>query len=395
MSVAVKKNTAVAVMEEVSEGTYVAPAAATDYVQVLTDGLEMSSSKESIKRNVFTGSIGQTSPRSGQKQASGTIGTEARAFSTEGAAPENDKLLKSALGARRQASTTTTTKASGNTASVLQIEDADISKFNIGDIVMIKMAGAHHVSPISAKSTGTGTATITLKVPHPSGDVTDSAVIGKFTTYYVADSGHSSLSISKYLDGAVLEYAVGCRVNSLSLENFATGQIPNFSFGFEGLNFGRSVTSIPHTPSYDTAYPPIVLDAKLYMDTTEIEVNELSINIENSLGFQSAFNQENGRKSGRAVERTITGSFNPYKQTDSIANFTKYENDTPFSLFAYAKVPTGVEGEFGNVVAVYMPNCVITDMQEADDNGLLQENISFSADRGAAGTTNEIYICFI
>lgn len=395
MSVVVKKNTAVAVMEEVTEGTYVAPAAVTDYVQTLSDGLEMSFSKEKIERQTFNSSIGKTSPRTGQKSASGSIPVEARAFSTEGGAPEFDKLMKSALGTRRQASTTTTTKASGNTASVLQIEDADISKFNIGDIIMIKMAGAYHVSPITAKSSGAGTATITLLIPHPSGDVTDSAVIAKFTTYTVADSGHPSLSISKYLESAVLEYAVGCRVNSMSLENFATGQLPSFNFGFEGLNASRSLTAIPHTPSYDSALPPIVLDAKLYMDTTEIEVNELSISLENALGFQSSFSEENGRSSGRAVERTITGSFNPYKLSDSIANFTKYSNDTAFKLFAYAKVPTGVAGEFGNVIAIYMPNCVITDMAEAEQDGLLQENISFSADRGASGTTSEIYISFI
>jgi hypothetical protein len=34
-------------------------------------------------------------------------------------------------------------------------------------------------------------------------------------------------------------------------------------------------------------------------------------------------------------------------------------------------------------------------MAEADQDGLLQEGISFSADRGTAGTTDEIYIAFI
>ena len=395
MSVAVKKNTAVAVMEEVTEGTYVAPASATDYLQTLADGLELNFSKEVVERNINTNSIGQTSPRTGQKSASGSIPVEARAFSTEGGAPEFDKLMKSALGTKRQNTTTITTKASGNTASVLQIEDADISKLNVGDIVMVKAAGAYHVSPIASKTSGTGTATATLLIPHPSGDTPDSAVISKFTTYTVADSGHPSLSVSKYVDGAVLEYAVGCRVNSMSLEGFATGQIPSFNFGFEGLNADKSVTPIPHTPSYDSALPPIVLDARIYMDTAEIEVNELTLSLENTLGFQSSFSEENGRSSGRATSRTITGSINPYKLTNSVANFTKYSNDTAFKLFAYAKVPTGTAGEFGNVVAIYMPNCVITDMSEGDQDGLLQENISFSANRGAAGTSNEIYICFI
>jgi hypothetical protein len=395
MGIIVKKNTAVAVMEEVTEGTYVAPSSASKYVQTLADGFELSPSKEVIERDIFTSSIGKTSPRTGQFQVTGSIPVELRAFSTEGGAPEFDLLMKSALGTRRQATTTTTTKASGNTASVLQIEDADITKFNVGDIIMIKMDDAYHVSPITAKSTGTGTATITLLIPHPSGDIDDSVVIGKFTTYTVADSGHPSLSISKYLESAVLEQATGCRVSSMSLEGFSTGQLPTLNFGFEGLNFDRSLTAIPHTPSYDTALPPIILDAKAYMDTDALEINELTISLENTLGFKSSISEANGRSSGRATERTISGTFNPYKEDDSIANFTKYVNDTPFKLFAYAKVPTGTDGEFGNVVAVYMPNCVITEMGESDQDGLVQENISFSANRGSAGTTNEIYICFI
>lgn len=395
MSDTVKSNLAWAAIIEDTEGTYKAPAGATEFLQTLKDGSELSGSKEQLERNVFTSSIGKTTPRTGQFQASGSLAVEARAHSTAGAAPEYDGLIRSAMGSRRQAGTTTTTKGSGNTASVLQIEDADISKFNVGDIVLVKQSGAYHVSPITAKSTGTGTATITLLIPHPSGDCSDSVVIEKFTTYYLADSGHPSLSVSKYTEGAVLEQAVGCKVTSMSLENFTTGQMPSFNFSFEGLNFSRSLTAIPYTPSYDTALPPILLDAKIYMDTTALTVNELTLSLENTLGFKSSIAAENGRVSSRATERTITGSFNPYKQDDSIANYTKFVNNTSFALFAYAKVPTGVSGQFGNIVAIYMPNCTITDLGETDQDGLLQEAISFSANRGTAGTTNELYISVI
>jgi len=395
MGTTVKKNTAVGIEIESTEGTYVAPSAATKYVQTLADGFELSPAKELLERNIFTSSIGKTSPLTGQFQVQGTIPVEARAFSTEGTAPEYDALMRSALGSRRQITTTTTTKASGNTGSVLQIEDADISKFNVGDIVMVKQSGAYHVSPISAKSTGAGTATITLLIPKASGSFSNSVVVSKSTTYIVADSGHPSLSISKYVENAVLEKALGCKVTSMALENFATGQIPSFSFGFEGLNFDRSLTPIPHTPSYDTALPPIVLDGRLYMDGTSIEVNEISVQLENALGFKTSISAENGRVSSRATERTITGTFNPYKADDSVANYTKYKNNTAFSLFAYAKVPTSTAGEFGNVVAIYMPNCIITELGEGDQDGLLQDSITFSANRGTAGSTSEIYIAFI
>jgi hypothetical protein len=393
VSIAVKKNTAYAVEIESTEGTYVAPTASTSFVQTLDSGADIAPSKQLLSRSIFTASIGQTAPRTGEFQVTASMPVEARANSVEGVAPEYDKLMQSALGTKHVISTTTTTKT-GNTTTVLQIQDADISKFAVGDIVMVKKSGGYHVSPIISKTTGTGTASVTLLAPHPV-SIPDGCTISKSTTYNVADSGHPSLSISKYLESAVLEQAVGCKVKDLALDNFATGQLPSWKFGLEGLNFGRSLTAPPYAPSYDSALPPIILDGRIYMGATAFDVNKLSVTLTNTLGFQTSIAASNGRVSSRATDRKIKGTFDPYKSSTDIANYTLYANNTAFSLFAYAKVPTGVAGEFGQVVAVYMPNCVITDIGEADSSGLLQDNISFSANRGNSGTTPEIYIAFI
>lgn len=386
MAIVVTKNQGWAVEIEVTEGTYVAPASAASFVQTLADGAEMSRSKEVIERNVFTSSIGKTQPRTGQFTASGSMPVEARAMASEGTAPEYDKLMRSGLGTRTQLASAVTTQT-GNTSSVLQVPDASL--FTVGDIILVKQTGAYHVSPVSAIDTGTDE--ITLSIPG-AGAFADNVVIAKHTTYKVADSGHPSLSISRYLEGAVLQQVTGARVNSISLDGFSTGQLPSFNFGFEGLNFDSSLTAPPYTAAYDAQLPPIILDAKVYMDGAEIDVNELTFSIENALGFQTSVSAENGRVSGRAVERTITGSFNPYMASDSMANFSKFKNNTPFSIFAYAKLPSATAGEFSGIVAVYMPNCVITELAENDADGLLQDSITFSANRGAASTTPEIYI---
>ncbi len=395
MAIVVRNTTSIAVEEEVTEGTYVTPSAATSFVQVLDSGLEIKPSKELLERNVFSGTIGKVTPRTGMKSVSGTIPTECRAFSTAGSAPEFNSLMKSAFGTRRQNTTVVTTKASGNTATILQIEDADISKFNIGDIILVKQTGAYHVSPITAKSTGAGTATVTMLVAHPSGDCTDSVTIEKFTTYLMAESGHPTLSVSKYMDSLVREYATGCRVNKFQLSNFATGKIPTLSFGFDGLDFSRSLTAPSYTPSYDSALPPIVLDGRAYQDGSAIVINEISISVENTVGFSTSIAAANGKVASRVTSRKITGTINPYQQTDSIANYTKFNANTEFSLFAYAKNDTSTAGEFGNIVALYMPKCLITELGSADADGLVQESISFAASRGTAGTTNELYFCFI
>lgn len=388
MSDVVKKNQAWAAIVEDTEGEYKAPVAGNEFIQTLTEGSEMSRSKQLLERNVFTASIGQTAPRTGMFEVSGSLAVEAKSAQVEGEEPQFDGLMQSALGDRRQLTSPVTT-GSGHTTSVINIADADES-FAVGDIVLIKEDDAFHVSPISAVSSSS----ITLLVPAENA-FSNAVVVAKHTTYICADSGHPALSISRYLEGTILQAGIGCKVSSLALENFSTGAIPNFKFGFEGLNFDSSLTPIPATPSYDTNLPPIMLAGKVFMDGAEIDVNELSFSLENTLGFKTSINAENGKTSSRATERTISGSFNPYMASDSMANYNKFKDNTSFSIFAYAKLPSATEGEFSGIVAVYMPNCLITELSEADNDGLMQDNITFSANRGTAGDKPEIYITFI
>jgi hypothetical protein len=395
MSDTIKNNLKVAVMVEASEGTYLAPSSADAFISPLSDGFEINPAKELLERNNLNSSIGKSTARGGMKSVTASISVEAKANGVAGAEPEYSPLLKAALGTSRQNTTVVTTKASGNTATVLQIQDADISKFNVGDIILVKQTGAYHLSPVISKTTGTGTATITMLVAHPSGDCSDSVTIEKFTTYFTANSGHPTLSLSKYVENARLEQAAGCRVSSMSLNNFSTGQLADLSFSLEGLNFDHSLTPPAYTPSYDLALPPIVLSAYVYQDGSALAINELSLNVENSLAYKTSTASPNGKISSRITERVVTGSINPYKQDDSIANFTKFKNDTEFSVFGYMAVPNGTAGEFKDVVAFYMPKCMISEYSEGDQDGLLQENLSFSASRGADGSNEELYIGII
>lgn len=396
LDIAAAKNTHIGVVEEHCEGVFEPADAPTDYVQTLQEGFELSQTKEVIERNIFTGSIGRTSPLTGQFQASGTIPTEFRAASAAGGIPEIDVLLRSGLGARKQIETVTTTKAMGNTSDTLQIENADISKFAVGDIIRVNEPGEYHVSPITNVVTTPGSASITLLIPREDEVSFSGAVqIDKVTQYNVADSGHPSFSLSKWVEGTLLEKAEGCKVNSISLENFTTGQLPQMSFGFEGLNFDREIGTIPVTPSYSSQLPPILLNGRVFLNEDIIHINELTLSIENTLGFVTSINAPNGRYSSRATERTITGTFNPYKLADNIDMFNRYKNNTPFTIFAYAKIPANNAGEFGGVVAIYLRNVLITELGEADQDGLLQESVTFSADRGASGNIPEISIAFI
>lgn len=397
MSIAVKNNTTWAVETESTEGTYIAPVSADSFVQTLVDGSEMTPAKELLERNVFNGSIGKSTPRSGIKSVSGSLPVEYRSSSVAGAAPEYDKLLLSAMGQKRSMSSTLTTDT-GHTTTVINIQDADIGDINVGDIVTVKQTGAYHTSPVIAVDDTLGAANITLLVPMASAP-SDGVVIEKFTTYITADSGHPSLSVSKYIESAVTEKASGCKVTSMSLDTFETGQISSLNFGFEGMGFDRTITPAPFSPSYDDSLPPIILEACVWQNGVKLPVNSLSLSLENTLGFATSTCSSNGRISSRVTERNITGSMNPYKHDDNIDQFNFFKANEEFSVFAFARIPSldvnaNPTGEYSQVVAIYMPKCFISELTEADQDGLLQEELSFVASRGTDGQTEELYMGF-
>ena len=382
MTFAVKDRTTVYIKEEVTEGTYVAPAAGSDAILPLTDGLEMSPAVENIERNNLDNSIGKSAPRKGQKSVSASISVEAKAHGTAGTAPEYGLLVESALGAER--SNTAETSTTGHTATVINFTSHG---FNIGDIVLVKESGAYHVSPITA-ITGTS---ITLLVA-ASGAFSDSVVVEAVQTYYTANSGHPRLSVTKYVENAIEERGIGMAVSSMALANFATGQIPQLDFSLEGLNHARSATAPSYTPAYDAALPPITLSACVYLDGSQITLNEFNFSVENELGFISSTCDANGRTASRVNARSVSGSINPYKSISDVSNYNKFTDGTLFSLFAYASVPTGTAGEIQDVIGFYLPNCYVTELGEADQDGILQDSISFMATRGNDGSTEEVYV---
>jgi hypothetical protein len=168
--------------------------------------------------------------------------------------------------------------------------------------------------------------------------------------------------------------------------------LASWNFAFEGLDWDTSLTAQPHSPSYSSALPPIILSACVFQDGVKVQVNELSLSVENTLGFVTSTCAANGRLSSRVTERVISGTMNPYKADDSVANLTAFKANTSFSLFAFAYIPSSTAGEYGQVVSVYMPNCVVTEIAEQDQDGLLQEAITFSVDRGTQGNQEELYV---
>lgn len=385
MGYTVKKNTKLAIEPEITQGTYVAPSAGASFIQVKSDGLEITPARELLERNILGLGLAKAVPRTGLKSVTGSIPVEMKAGDIEGAQPEYGILLKSLLGSVSE-STSSISKI-GNTTSRINIQDADISKYSAGDLVVVKEAGAYHTSPISAVDATLGAAYIDLLVA-ATGAFSNAVVVSAVCTYKGYDSGHTPLSVTKYIEDARQEIAKGAIVTAMSVNNFTTGQLADLQFSFEGLDFDQSLAAPAFTPAYDSSESPVILDACIYMSGQRIDVNEFSLSIENTLAFIQ--NTCDGKKSSRVTDRAVSGSINPYKLDNDISNFTKFNANSTFSLFVTAHTPSGVDGEYIESVSFYLPNCIITELGESDADGVLQESISFQA--GGKVGLSDIYI---
>ena len=382
MAYTIKKNIKVAVVEESTEGTYAPPASGADFIQAQEDGIEVNGSKDTMELNVIGTGLSKVAPRVGLESAAGSLGVYMKAGSAATSESEYGIILESLLGAKRTMSAALTS-GTGHTSSLINVSST--ADLNIGDIVVIKEGDDFHTSPIASLVTNTS---ITLLIAG-AGAFSDAVEIEAFNSYVPADEAHPSYSVSKYVEDEVLEKAVGCKTTSLGLESFSTGQVASLKMGFEGSNYTRSLTTIPYTPSYDTSETPIILDACIYQDGNIIEVNDFTLSVENTLGWIK--DTCNGKTASRITNRVISGTINPYKEDDSIANYTKFDNNTSFSLVITAHNPSATTGEYSESISFYLPVCVITELGEGDIDGVLTESISFSAN-SVDGTIKELYI---
>lgn len=400
MGFTIKENTKVAVEIESTEGTHVDPTSGASFIQPLSDGLEIAPAKEQLDRNNLNASIGKSTPRTGIQSVTGTIPVEMKAQGTaEGGAPEYGPLLESCLGNKRSEAAITMSDADdagGNAYSdkIIRLADADANKYFVGDVVTTKRAGAFHTSPIESVNNTAGQVEIVLEIADPAGVYANGIEIAAHTTYFTANSGHPSLSITKYVENAVKETATGSKCISMSLNNFTTGQLADMAFGFEGLSFGRALEAPGFTPEFDPALPPVILEACVYQNGNKIAINELTISVENTLGFITSTCEVSGKSASRITERNVTFTINPYKQDDNIDDFNRFNTNQTFTLFARAYNPSATAGEYGETVSFYMPSCLITEIGEADQDGVLQDTLTGVANRGDDGSKEEIYVSY-
>ena len=390
MGFVVKGKSSVFLTEETSEGVYVAHIA-SDAVEVLEDGVGFEYSRDEVERNLLSATIEIEASRLGLKQVTGTVPVELKAGSSEGNLPREKVLYKSLLGGVRQITSSTTTK-SGNTSTVLQIEDADISKFKKNDIILVKEAGKYEVRPILSVDSTLGSASITLAVALSSVP-SDNVEIGKASIFHHKDEA-PTFSTTHYIGGSIEEVITGCRSVSASLESWEGGSVPSFNFSVEALDLDQSASPLALTPSFSgDALPPVVLGACVWINGVKVSYNSLALNLENTKAEILSACSESGKIGSRFTQFVATGEIAPYMDDDNVDRFTAFNNNDDISVFGYAYNPSSTPGEIEQVVAFYFPQAKITTMPNGDQDGIMTNNISFKAYRKDGEDT--VYLGFI
>lgn len=387
MNFVIKGRSSIFVKEETTEGVYAAPASAADAIEVLEDFSGFEYSRESIERSVLSATVESEAPRTGLPDVSGGLPTEFKASATEGGAPRADVLLTSLLGGKRQV-VAPISLITGSTTTVLKVALTDVDKIKAGDTLHIKIAGAHELRPV--KSVLGQDITLAFALPTaPAAGV----VVAPLTTYFYA-ANDKSFSVGAELGGEITERARGCKVESAEIGNWSTGQIPTISFAIKALGLDKVDTVSGLKPDFSNEpQPPVALDACAYLDGEEVDYNEFSLSMQNTLNELLSACAPQGKIASRNTSFLVTGTLNPYMKADSVDRFAKFNSNTPVSLFIHIANPSNVAGEIKNAAAIYLPQVVFTSVTNGDEEGVLTDELEFQAFKKAGNDT--IFLSFI
>ena len=389
MAYTIKKNIKVYIKEESTPFTYEAPTATDDAIKVKTDGLELTPSKELLEKDEIGQGLSSAKSGTGLEGVTGSLNAYMKAHGTEGTVPEYGVLVESLFGTKQVAATQVTDNTSqASTASRLEFNAAP--NFKVGDSLLVKVAATFEVRPVTV--VGADYVELAYALTGAPGDATSIAAV---TTFVPADSGHPSYSVTKYIEDAVAEKATGCMTSSMTLSSWSVGQYAGLDFAVEGIDFDREF-EVPDSgilpPSFDTANTPVILGACVVQDGVTLEVNEFTLSIENTLA--PITDTCNGKTGIRVTDRKVSGSFNPKKLTDSLTQYTNFDQNLNYELHIIAKVPTAT-GEFKDTIAFWIPMANTVELAEGEvNNGLLTDAVSFQA-FSVDGTTKEIYMSTI
>lgn len=224
------RSSQLAVVQEVTSGTIVAPSAGTEYL-ALQEGYSFEGGFQEQENNEIKASIGVAKSIQGIEEPKGSFDHYLRHSGVEGQAPGFLPLLESALGSTSTNSTERLT-AAASTVSVVKLA-AGGTDFARGKAVMVK-DGTNNFSirPVHSVSSNDLTLGFDLSAAPAAG-----LGVGKCVNASVANEGHQPLSMWLYRgNGGALEAIAGAKITDMNI-SIKAGELINTSYSFEGTKY--------------------------------------------------------------------------------------------------------------------------------------------------------------
>ena len=378
------KISSVAIKKEVTENTYEAPTASTDYIPV-TEDFSAEITTETIDREIITGDRESVAPKRGIEGATLNVPAELNANETEGEYPQAlGDLFEATLGDKRQVATETTTGA-GHTTNTIELQLGDGAKFSVGDCIVVKEANDYRYCAIESISVDQLTV-----FPSMASAPSDAVVISKSATFFIGDTV-PSLSAEVSYGQEQTDRIKGLKVDSCEI-GITAAELATCSFALNGNQGERVTGGSAFTGDYSAiAEPAVAKSACMYFkyesgDEEKMGYESFSVTMQNTLNDKLDACSESGKGSPSVGKIAITGQTNPYMydQTEALAlkRYNAAQNDENVSIFLQLFNPSSVDGESENHVMIYMPRAKFTNITAANLNDFVIDQIDFATAKG-------------
>lgn len=290
------RNTVMAVVPETTEGTPLAPSAATQYT-ALQEDISVEPSFNELVNNELRSSIGESQVILGIEQPKMSFSHYLRPSGTEGVSPDFDDVLKSLFGTQATAGTEYPL-VSGSSVSVVNVNTGIGANFARGQAMLFKdQTNGWSIRPVLSIATDALTLGFNLANAPATGVNT-----GKAITFSPAQSGHQALSLWVYRgNGGAVELMAGGRVTGMTA-TFQAGDLINANYSMEGIAYSFDPIKITTATSKldfldNAATRAITVPAKIYKDPTELA--DKIAQLMNALGSANTFTCVYSNTSGK------------------------------------------------------------------------------------------------
>jgi hypothetical protein len=291
------RSSVLCIKTETTEGTPVAPAAASDFI-ALQDDFTMEAAQDSLENAELKASIGKAKPIAGPENPTAKLSHYVRHSGVEGTKPNYSEVLESVFGTETVASTEYNTIA-GSSVSSVKLDTGEGVNFSRGQALLIKDAvNGYSIRPI--KSVSSDDLALGFNVASAPGVGVN---LGKAVTYSPANSGHKSLTVTHYVgNGGAVQMMAGAKCTEFTTD-ITAGELINGSFSLEGIQYFFNPITITASSKYidftdDTGTFAAAVSVKTFANPNEL-----------AAAIASAMNAANPLIPHTCVYSNTTGKF--------------------------------------------------------------------------------------